>query len=290
MFDEANNAGGRFFNAFNNQSGTFNQALSNMKDSFGIFLADIATGTGVFDGLTRAMMLVSSILGDYQTHLENVRVAFNDFFLELDGKTGLVTLLKDAWANVVFVFNGQLKPALQELWTALQPFRPYLEALATVLGGALVIAIGGAIMILGAFAAGIIQALTWVTKLATFIAETFIEGWNKAIDKIADVIVWVEKLIEKFKKAIDLASQIGSFAGGAIKGLGKVIGVDDAVISPRGDIIPTHPDDYLIATKDPGSLGGGVNISITGNTFLDQDTAEKVGDLLMKRLKLSAAI
>ena len=52
MFDEANDAGGRFFNAYVNQAGSFKQALSNMKDAFGIFLADIVVGTGIFDGLT----------------------------------------------------------------------------------------------------------------------------------------------------------------------------------------------------------------------------------------------
>jgi len=32
--------------------------------------------------------------------------------------------------------------------------------------------------------------------------------------------------------------------------------VSDAIIAPGGKIITTHPDDYLIATKNPGSLGG----------------------------------
>lgn len=289
MFDEANDAGGRFFNAYVNQAGSFNQALSNMKDSFGIFLADVATGTGVFDALTRAMVTVSNILGDYQTYLENIRTAFSTFFLELDAQTGLVTLLKDAWANVVHVFNDQLKPALAELWAALTPLKPFLEALAVVLGVALTIALGGVIIIIGGLAAGIVQLLTWVTKLTTYLTDYFVTAWNAVIDQIAEVIVWVDKVIEKFKKAIDLASQIGSGVSGAVKGIGKVIGVNDAIISPKGDIITTHPDDYLIATKDPSSLGGGMNITITGNTFLDQDAAEKMGDLIMKRLKLSSA-
>lgn len=32
--------------------------------------------------------------------------------------------------------------------------------------------------------------------------------------------------------------------------------VNDAIITPQGNIVSTHPDDYLIATKTPGSLVG----------------------------------
>jgi len=72
MFDEANDEGGKFFNAFQNQSGSFNQALSNMKDSAGIFFADLATNTGLVDFLTAAMIRVSEIMGDWRGTLESV--------------------------------------------------------------------------------------------------------------------------------------------------------------------------------------------------------------------------
>jgi len=44
--------------------------------------------------------------------------------------------------------------------------------------------------------------------------------------------------------------------------------VEDAIISPRGDIISTSPEDYLIATKDPGSLGGGGSLNVTYNVVV----------------------
>lgn len=37
----------------------------------------------------------------------------------------------------------------------------------------------------------------------------------------------------------------------------NVTKVNDAIITPSGNVISTHPDDYLIATKTPGSLIGG---------------------------------
>jgi len=50
--------------------------------------------------------------------------------------------------------------------------------------------------------------------------------------------------------------------------------VDDAVISPGGGIITTHPDDYLIATKDPqglaNSVGGSGGSSSKVESLLEQ--------------------
>lgn len=54
----------------------------------------------------------------------------------------------------------------------------------------------------------------------------------------------------------------GGFGGGLGAGLGSVLGitrtVNDAVISPRGQVISTHPEDYLIATKNPGKMAGSI--------------------------------
>lgn len=102
----------------------------------------------------------------------------------------------------------------------------------------------------------------------------------------------IDKEIEYYKK---LASAIDSVRGSNTLGslnrsVGKVSKVDDAIISPKGDIITTHPNDYLIATKNPSELGGGggVTIVISDNSFMgDEDMAERVGDMLLKKLRLS---
>jgi hypothetical protein len=50
--------------------------------------------------------------------------------------------------------------------------------------------------------------------------------------------------------------------------------VNDAIINPDGDIITTHPDDYLIATKDPqdlaNSVGGSGGSSAKVESLLEQ--------------------
>ena len=62
-----------------------------------------------------------------------------------------------------------------------------------------------------------------------------------------------------------LTGGFGSSAGGFLGGLRNIFGINDAIISPRGDIITPHPDDYLIATKDPAGMAG--NIRNAGSDF-----------------------
>lgn len=286
MFDEANDSGGRFFNAFVNQSGSFQQTLANLKDAFGLFWADIAVSSGVFDGLTRAMQIAADLLLNYKERLNQAGEAFRAFLTLIDEKTGLVTLISDMWKNLVMVFNERLKPALIELWATLQPFKPFLEAFAQVIGVMLVVAIGATVLVLGTLAIALIEALTLATKVADFFYGAFASAWEWITDKIGDAIEVVEKFVNFLERAVNLVGGLPGKTGSAI---GKLFNVNDAVIAPNGNIISTHPDDYLIATKDPSSLGGGggITVNINGGTYLSEDVAESIGDMLMSRLKLS---
>lgn len=55
----------------------------------------------------------------------------------------------------------------------------------------------------------------------------------------------------------------------------KISSVHDAVISSHGNIITTDPKDFLIATKNPGSLGGSGDVKVNFN-FIDKSTGGKV--------------
>lgn len=68
--------------------------------------------------------------------------------------------------------------------------------------------------------------------------------------------------------------------------------LNDGVINPDGKIISTHPNDYLIATKDPSSLGGGGSVfNININTMIgEEEYAEKIGNMLIKQTGLNTSI
>jgi len=131
--------------------------------------------------------------------------------------------------------------------------------------------------------------------------------FNEAIEGIKEKL---QPLIDFIENLINKLAQIGTAVGGfkdklkggvtsffeKISGRGKeVTGVNDAIISPGGKIITTHPDDYLIATKTPETLfgqkaatagGPTINIVLTGNSFMGkEDVAEQIGDRLIKILQ-----
>ncbi len=320
MFDEANDAGGRFHNAFVNQSGTFNQAASNMKDSFGIMMQDIVTRSGLFEGITNAMIRASEVMGNWQGVIGGVGENMGNFFTMLDEKTLLVTHLKAAFDNMVSMVTSALKPAIDELWIALQPLMPYLEAMGQVIAGVLVVALHAligafqiAIGIITAVLAGLTNLVTFITDTATFafrtlqnavelVAAVFTGDWGGAItavkNQIADLIDWVENLIEMFKRAIDLAKEVG---GGAIKSVksvlpgrasgGPVTGNMPYMVGEKGPelFVPSSSGNIIPNNRLNG--GGGLSITITGNTFMsNEDAAETIGDMIIGRLKLSSAL
>lgn len=300
MFDEANDEGGRFFNAFVNQSGTFNQALSNMKDSFGIFMADIATKSGLFQGLTDAMILVSNVLGDWEGSIQSVKDRFSQLMIDIDAQSGLVTHFTEAWKSVVMVYQEQLAPALAQLWEALKPLQPLLDAMVVVFGTMLVIAIKVAGDIILGLILVLAQLFTWVAKINTYWAGVWVGTIDAIGTAIYKVTEFVNGLIDAFRTAIDLAKELGGGAldyvsgllpgrasGGPVQsGQGYVVGErGPELFVPRtsGTIVPNH--------SLGGSSGGGVNINVYGDVS-GQELVDRVleaieGDI-KRRIRVTA--
>lgn len=104
----------------------------------------------------------------------------------------------------------------------------------------------------------------------------------------------VEKEIAYYNQLADAISRArsGGTVGAVNYSMGKIVTkVNDAIISPNGNVIETHPNDYLIATKNPGELGGGggvvVNVygDVTGTEIVD-----KVQKAIMGNLRANAKI
>ncbi|MFW6174037.1 MAG: hypothetical protein ACOC5T_09860, partial [Elusimicrobiota bacterium] len=137
---------------------------------------------------------------------------------------------------------------------------------------------------------------TIVSAITGFFKEEFEEiqtivGW--AVDwikrKIDWVLEWVGKLEDAVGKVTGAIGKAGGWVGGQIQSgagwLDKALGVEDAIITPQGKIISTHPDDYLIATKNPGGLSWGLIVNVTDNTLLDDEAGEKIGDMIVEKVK-----
>jgi len=122
--------------------------------------------------------------------------------------------------------------------------------------------------------------------------------WDSIIQRLTNV--WesimsiVNKISDAIKKVADRVggsfSAAGSILKDNVKAAAKAIGINDGIVQ-NGRVITTHPDDYIIATKTPETLGQGgkggqsIVVNITG-TFLSDDAAEKMGDILISKLQL----
>jgi phage-related protein len=153
-----------------------------------------------------------------------------------------------------------------------------------------------------------LQAIQAVWNTVWGAVETFFEGiWDGIKNSLSSAISFLTSTIQTF-----VSWATGAFApvmtavnaiGGAASAFGKaasnvisgvVSKVDDAIIAPNGNIVSTAPDDYLIATKNPGGLamagagnGGGsvINVYIQGGNYLDSNGADTIAAALAKKIQ-----
>lgn len=221
------------------------------------------------------------------------RDRLSELLLVLDGNTGVVTYLKDAWTEVTNVFFYYLMPALQQLWDALQPYKPFLEALAKLIG----------VIVVGAVYA-FITGLKWIIELSTVLiaALASVEAWlatkllpifQKAYDFIIKVVNAVESLISALGK-LNVVKGAQSIISGVIGGASSLLGLADGgiVTSPTLAMIGEggEPEAVIPLSKMGSVGGGGMIININGGTYLSQDAAGALGDMILDQLKLNMRI
>jgi len=100
----------------------------------------------------------------------------------------------------------------------------------------------------------------------------------------------ISKQIEYYKNLAEAINASKTGNSGAITRIQTSIRkVQDAVISPNGDIISTDPNDYIIATKNPKNLGGGGgNVVINIGTMVgEKEFARAMGDQIIEELQLT---
>lgn len=129
----------------------------------------------------------------------------------------------------------------------------------------------------------------------TSIKDFFVKIWEDVKGIVSGAIDFIMDKVNSVLNAINnIRSTARNIGNGVTSSIGRVLGVNDAIISPKGDIITTHPEDYLIATKNPGGLlgagGGSITINVTGNTLLDRQSGERIGNEIVKVLKLNRRI
>ena len=224
------------------------------------------------------------------------------------GVIGTVTKLNNkemGWDKAVIDIKDETSKSISSFFDSLGETTPSISAL-----------------ISGAFL-GIIDGLG--TALGKFIAETgiwlgdeMIKAGNVLSDALLEVKTAIQNAIRRipfigrasekgfmteddFKNRAEInqsrmvrekrEKNIESFFDIAKSGVMSLIGggVADAIISPSGQIITTDPKDFIIATKNPGDLGGGgdtININISGNTIgSDERNLKELAEMITMELQ-----
>jgi hypothetical protein len=154
-------------------------------------------------------------------------------------------------------------------------------AFVTAMSAPMILAIGGIILVLGALASqGYLTKEAW-QDVWLGIKIMAAEGANAVIGTtetmVNFIISGVNKAIEAINSVIRLAN--------------RVPGVNIQTMGTIGSVAFDRFDTGLIAANDMrGRAGSGTVINVSGNTFLDEYGAQRVGDLIVQRLKLSNPI
>lgn len=88
-------------------------------------------------------------------------------------------------------------------------------------------------------------------------------------------------ILDKIKSMFDSVKNTFSSFGGKVKDFF----VNDAVITPQGNVIRTNPNDYLIATQNPQGMGGGGNITVNVTGVIDENMLDLIGQRIQDRLR-----
>ena len=249
---------------------------------------------------------------------EEIKIALEPVLFQLKEMVAVVgDFLKPA-IDFLIVTLMLLWEQLKFLWDLLSPILiPVLKWLAIFFGATLVgvIAIAiGAIAAIALVIAGFIVGLKslidvlgdviiWfqekIPAALTTLGNFWISIWDKIKQKTQEVVDFIESKVRAAIDAFDRAQSILSApirgAGNIIKStanlIGRVLNVDDAIITPQGQVIKTDPRDFLLATRNPAGMGGGISITITGNTFMsDERAATRIGDMILNKLKLGTRV
>lgn len=216
----------------------------------------------------------------------------------IDEQTGFITVLKEAWERMVSAFNEKFRPAIDKLWKALEPFVPYLQMFAKVVGSVLV----GALIILVEFISkSVVVVLNILSGVINFLSGTVnvVKGaFDAFVNTLKNIFNWIGKVVDKIEAMISALKRAKDATFGAI---GNAFNSAKSAIGLASGGIVSQPTYALIGEgNEPeavmplsrlrefaGSGGGGITVNINGGYYLSEDVARDLGGKIIDMLKLN---
>ncbi len=252
--------------------------------------------------------IFSTVLGKI---VDNLKIIFGVIWTVIKFVLNRIKVFWENWGETIMLFVTYIWDSIKLIFkTALNLIKNIFGAFAAVLKGDWselwnrIKAIGENVwgLITGLFENQIelIKGLMKEAKERTIGAwEKIVDFFKEAMEKIRGffdpVIERIERFIDLAKRAREFAGDVAGKIGGGIKSgassaMSLVPGVNDAVITPKGDIVRTHPDDYIMAMKKPGQRGGtNVNVNVYGDVS-GEDLIRKVEEGVMNSLRRNSQV
>lgn len=143
----------------------------------------------------------------------------------------------------------------------------------------------------------VVKAVQWLIKYLKNMSEGIKvagEWWNKwIIDPLTDFLVLADKVERKIRDIIRAAREAVSAVGKVLTG-GKE-GIPWVPFFEKGGVVPgmpgqavpiiAHAGETIIPAGQRGIGGNTYKVYIQGGTYLSEDVAEEIGDMIIDRLK-----
>ena len=136
------------------------------------------------------------------------------------------------------------------------------------------------------------KIINGLTEVALAITNFFKPTIQSVIEDIKSLVEWLKSAWEWLKKVADKMSLSG-IASGVLGGIKGAISTS-SLFTPMADGgIVTRPTTALIGEAGAEAVIplskknalGGITVNINGGTYLSEDVAEKMGDMIIKRLR-----
>ncbi len=246
------------------QADAFNKTLAGQATDLKVAWDDFekTVGKTLLPLLTQLLTAVTPIVEKLMVWAENLK-NLNQFLQE---HQTLLIIIAGAIA-------GALMPAMIEL---------AITIITTVIPAFLAAAVAIAPWIIGgAIIGGIVAGILWIIQNWQLVKAKFLEIWNgiegffisiwdamqtKVQDVVNFIMDKIQAVVQAWNNMVSLisapvkavGSAIGNTASGALSEIKHLVGINDGIVQ-NGKVITTHPDDYIIATKTPQTLGVGKN-------------------------------
>ncbi|HLB57768.1 MAG TPA: hypothetical protein VJL60_03030 [Gammaproteobacteria bacterium] len=259
----------------------------------------------ISEKMTAIWTVIMTVWGAIYGYIQSVvGLIVGIFKWELALIVSIVLAVFDAMGIDIFAVFGSIRAFIVETWAGISStFSEALTALSILWG----IVWGGISdffsFVWGKISTTVVAAFDFIQKKFLIFKEPLVAAWKTLWGAISDVVIgawdgvksivtesinWITSKINKVISSINSFTSVGASALGiSVPSLPTIprLASGGVVNRPTTALIGEAGPEAVIPLRKMAGLGGGINITITGNSFFDDNAAETFGDKIVAILK-----